>query len=122
MNGTVAILVEYIGEQTKPILPVAFVADPAHLAQLDTGRDAFDVQNLPPRVCICTADELEQLAAAATSAVTQAGTETQSDPTLAVTIAQTSDVVQTWLRGQIGRTEAAALLEALRASVRAPAT
>jgi len=119
---TTAIFVEYIGEQTKPILPLAFVTDRVDVAQLDAGRDAFDIQNLPPRICICTPDELERLASVAneiTAAPAAKANKKDFDPTLAITVVRRTETnVPRVARTEVGRADAPSLLHSLRSSVR----
>lgn len=61
MKATIAILVEYVGEQRGAHPPLAFVTDLANVADLDYQRDAFQAKHLPPRVHVCSRAELEAL-------------------------------------------------------------
>jgi hypothetical protein len=72
-NDVTAILIEYVGEQTKPTPPLAFVLFPAHLGDLNAVRTPMAVEMLPPRMLICSQDELAALASAAASAKTGGG-------------------------------------------------
>ncbi len=87
-SPVIGILVDYIGDQTKPIPPLAFVLSATDVDALNAGRTAMAVKHVPPRVYICTNDELEMLARMTSSVRMNAMRLTQAAPTFAVTIAR----------------------------------
>jgi len=81
------VLVDYVGEQTKPTPPLAFVLSPEHLSDLNAGRTPMAIEMLPPRVQVCTREELAGLAAAAENARTGGAPGKRAVPVFLVTVA-----------------------------------
>lgn len=87
-NDVTGILIEYVGEQTKPTPPLAFVLSEEHLGDLNAGRTPMAVKMLPPRVHICSRDELAALASAAVNAESGGALGKRAVPVFTVTVAR----------------------------------
>lgn len=118
--GSAHVQISYVGEQTKPVLPVAFTTDWPGTARPAAAAQATTL--MPPYTHLCTKDEMKALlgalygfAKAARSTVTAAITEREPQPFLVVTVARRLATNEAMEHAQsIDRTQAPKLLDSVR--------